>query len=269
MKLLIITTERDLAYNRIEEEAKKKGIEVSKVLYKNIKPSDLQGNFDFCIERYAHWPKEKSLPYLQRLLEIFGNNSMLDYQMYEKHPYLYDDKLLQHEFFGDIMPKILKEVETYPVIIKKKTSSRCKDVFLLNSKDEVEKFLKDKNENDYFFEEYIEAKKDIRVIVLGNEVVGCVERRIKIKDKKGYKGIGVKVADKCMIDEKVKEDAIKIAKKLECDFCGVDFILDRNGKHYLIEVNLQPQFISSERTLGINIARKLIDFILAKSGKSN
>ena len=130
--------------------------------------------------------------------------------------------------------------------------------------EEIRTFFEDRRVSDYFFEEYIHPKKDIRIIMIGNEIIGAVERRPRLKNNSGYRGVGVKVIGQCDITEDMKTDAIEISRTIRSDFCGIDFVVDENGRHYLLECNISPQFVSFERVSGINVAGKLMEYILKK-----
>lgn len=272
MKLLIVTHKKDISCDRIIEEAEKKNIEVLKILYSNL---DILENkrFDFCILRYPRGFEKDFQTYLKKILVVFKENQLLDYKTYKKYPY-FEDKLFQHTLFEKtaIMPefnhyKTISDVDikSFSVVVKKRVSGRCKEIFLLNSEDEIKKFFSKRNIDEYLFEEYLDVRKDIRIIIANNKAIGATERRVYVKDREGYNGIGVKINKEYMPSEKIKEKAITISKMLGCDFCGVDFIIDKNENVRLIECNLTPEFKSSERILNVNIAKKLIEFVLDKS----
>lgn len=276
MKLLVITAVEDKSDSRIIEEAEKKNLEVTRVLYKNLKLNNLK-KFDFCILRHPHGTEKKFPKFLKKLLSSFNENQLLSYKTYIKHYPVCNDKLFQHKFFGNVMInfdyfKEVKDIDikSFPIVVKKRSSGRCKHVYLFNNIKEVLDFFKNHNIKEYIFEKYIKAKKDIRLFVLGGEIIVCVERTIKIKEKKdGYRGIGVKIFKEVNVSKEILEKGIKLAKKMECDFCGLDFLIDKNEKFYFIEGNFTPQFVVTERVIGLNIGEKLINFILDKYGKSN
>lgn len=272
MNLLFVTTQKDISFNRIIEEAEKKGIKVSKLLYEKLHLHDLKPKefrkFDFCILRDPYNTGTDFSVYLRTIASFF-KSKQLDYKTYKEYPF-YEDKLFQHILFGNIftMPKFyhyntINEIgiKSFPIVIKKRISSRGKDVFILNTKKEIDKFFSKNRIVDYLFEDYINIKKDVRVILLGNKIVGVVERKTRFKENRGYRGVGVKVLNKYELPEKIKKKAILVSKIIKSDFCGVDFLIDKDKKDYLLECNISPQFVSSERVLGINIAKELIDIL--------
>jgi len=129
----------------------------------------------------------------------------------------------------------------------------------------LKEFFSSKDPGKYMLQEYLDLEKDIRVVVLGNKILGSINRKVNLKRNKGYQGIKVKASGKCSIPKETEKACIKISKKIGSDFCGIDIGIDKKGSAYFMECNISPQFISSEKTLSMNIAEKLMDLIIKKS----
>ena len=276
MKLLIVTHREDLSCGRIAEEAGKRGIKVLKILYSDLGRIKKE-EFDFCILRYPRGFEKGFQGHLREILTAFKDNQLLDHGTYSRYPY-YEDKLFQHKLFGESvrMPEHCHfskiggvDIEGFPVVVKERVSGRCKGVFLLNSREEITEFFGKRNVGDYIFEKYLNVRNDIRVIVLNKRVVGSTERRFYMREREGYDGIGVKIKARFEPPQEIREKAIKVSGMMGCDFCGIDFMIDDRGGIYLTECNLTPEFLSSERILGVNIAGKLIEFIIQKMNSQN
>jgi glutathione synthase/RimK-type ligase-like ATP-grasp enzyme len=272
MKLLIVTTKKDLSCDKIIEEAKKKDIDILKIFYEELQLNDFKPEkfkeFDFCILRDPYNTGINYSIYFKKMLKFFGEHKSFDYRAYNKHPD-YEDKLFQHNLFGNAlkMPKLhslIDKVKSFPIIIKKRVSSRGKNIFVIDTKEELEKFLSEYDITDYIIEEFLDVKKDLRIFLINNEIIGAVERKTRFKENGNYTGIGVKILDKYKPSEEIKKKAILVSKIIGSDFCGVDFIIGKNENNYLLECNISPQFVSSERILEVNIAEKIINFILKK-----
>ncbi len=273
MKLLIVTTRNDKSWRRISEEALKKNLSVSTLFYEDLRLHELNEEmfkeFDFCILRDPYNTGKDFSIFLRTIMSFFPKRHVLDYQTYKHHPF-YEDKLFQHILFSKYvkMPmfryftKIDQIDITLPAIVKKRISSRGKEIYLLDSAKEVEEFARERNLSDYFFEEYMNVKKDIRIIVINGNVIGAVERRRRIKISGNYRSIGVKVVKGYNPQEEMIEKAILVSRIIKSDFCGIDFAIDEKKRLYLLECNISPQFVSFERILNLNVAEKLIDFIL-------
>lgn len=275
MKLLIVSTHKDLSLERIIEEAAEHNIEAKTFFYEDLEINEVRDvikRYNFCILRDPYNTGEDYSIYLRSIISFFQPHQILDYETYIKFPF-YEDKLFQYLLFSQHIRMLRTwhfnslnkvNIKKFPIIVKKRVSSRGRGVFLIESNKELKKFFSKNRVCDYFFQEYKKPKKDIRVIVLGNEIIGSVERKTNIKKSIGDTRIGVKVASPFESPQQIKEEALKVAKIIKCDFCGVDFLIDDENNHYLLECNISPQFIASERILGINIASQLIKFIIQK-----
>ncbi|VTN15288.1 Alpha-aminoadipate--lysW ligase lysX [Raoultella terrigena] len=110
-------------------------------------------------------------------------------------------------------------------------------------------------------QEYIaEAKgRDIRCLVVGDEVVAAIERRAKEGDFRSNLHRGG-VATVATISEQERAIAIKAAKTLGLDVAGVD-ILRANRGPLVMEVNASPGLEGIETTTGVDIAGHMIAWI--------
>ena len=110
-------------------------------------------------------------------------------------------------------------------------------------------------------QEYIkEAKgRDIRCLVVGNEVVAAIERRAKDGDFRSnlHRGGVATVAD---ITAAEREIAVKAAQTLGLDVAGVDILRASRGP-LVMEVNASPGLEGVETTTGIDIVGKMIEWI--------
>lgn len=274
MKLLLITTQEDRSRDRIVEEARRKGLEVSLQYYEDLKgrdlmPGEYQG-FDFSILRDPYNTGVDLSEIMKNILGFLKKERVLDHKVYENHPD-YEDKLYQHGLFKDVMemPRFWffdnpekVNIDSFPVIVKKRVSSRGRGIYIINSREDLERFLKENDISKYFIEEYLRIEKDVRVLLIGHEIVGAVERKFRIKDNLGYQGVGVKVIDRFEVPEDTAREIVEVSKAMGSEFCGIDFIIDDKGKTYLLECNVSPQFVAFERVSGVNAAGKLMDYII-------
>lgn len=110
-------------------------------------------------------------------------------------------------------------------------------------------------------QEYIEEAKgrDIRCLVVGNEVVAAIERQAKDGDFRSnlHRGGVARIAD---ITEREREIAITAAQTLGLDIAGVD-ILRANRGPLVMEVNASPGLEGIEKTTGVDIAGKMISWV--------
>ena len=110
----------------------------------------------------------------------------------------------------------------------------------------IEKFLKNPGE-------------DIRGILAGEEIVASYKRvaaegEVRANIHAGGRGEAFKLTP-CM-----EETVHKAAKAIGARVCAVDMIESRGGISVL-EVNINPGLQGIEKATGINVAKRIIDFV--------
>lgn len=103
--------------------------------------------------------------------------------------------------------------------------------------------------------------RDIRCLVIGNEVVASIEREAKEGDFRSNLHRGGK-AHAVTITEKEREIAVKAASTLGLEIAGVD-ILRANRGPLVMEVNASPGLEGIEGTTGLDIASMMIHWVEA------
>lgn len=267
MKLLIVTTPFDHSLKRITEEAKKKGHSVRVVMYAEVdKEVSFQhlASYDYCIARDPYWGSDYS-SLVPILSSLFTTGNFLDQRTHTLFP-SYEDKVFQHQLFSPVPRYWTFAKKTainlpFPIVAKKRISSRTRGVYVLENKQVLNKLLEEHSLDDLFFEELIAVEHDLRVVVLNNTILCAVKRTPYLKTKNSFTSYGLKVSGKIRVTERICSLATQTAKAIQADFCGVDIVLDKNNTPYILECNLAPQFISTERESKVNIARHLISFI--------
>jgi len=110
-------------------------------------------------------------------------------------------------------------------------------------------------------QEYIQEAKgrDIRCLVVGDEVVAAIERQAKEGDFRSNLHRGG-VARMVEITAREREIALLAAQTLGLDIAGVDILRADRGP-LVVEVNASPGLEGIEKTTGIDIAGKMIGWI--------
>ena len=119
--------------------------------------------------------------------------------------------------------------------------------------------------DDIFIEKYLEKPKHIEVQILGDKygnIVHLFERDCSIQ-RRHQKVVEYTPAFSITQEqrEKICEDAVKIAKAVDYMNAGtVEFLLDKHGEHYFIEVNprIQVEHTVTEMVTGIDIVQSQI-----------
>lgn len=168
--------------------------------------------------------------------------------VFARHPKADDVKMLINEVGGT--PVILKLLEgTHGTGVIKADS-------VSSAKSAVEAFSGIKK--DIIVQEFIEEAggKDLRVFVVGDKVVGAMERSSNGEEFRSnlHKGGSAKTIE---LDEKTKMAAIEAAKLLSLTVAGVDILESKRGP-LVIEVNSSPGLEGIEKSTGVDIASEII-----------
>ena len=161
----------------------------------------------------------------------------------------------------------------YPVMIKAAAGGGGRGMRIVRSENElIESFRSAKNESkkafgidDMFIEKYIEAPKHIEIQVLGDKygnIVHLYERDCSIQ-RRHQKVIEIAPALSLTEEKRAQicEDALKIATSVGYRSAGtLEFLVDKNGDHYFIEMNprVQVEHTITEMVTGIDIVQSQI-----------
>lgn len=160
---------------------------------------------------------------------------------------------------------LIKNKNNYPKIIKTLNNCQGKGVFYAKNKNKCLNIIKKifKKEESVLLQNYVKQKytHDIRYIVFKKKILAVIKRIAKPGEYRSniYQG---GTAHKTYSTKKERKIAISATKKLGLIFSGVDIIRNIESKPILIEVNSSPGIFSIEKTLKINICKKIISLII-------
>lgn len=152
----------------------------------------------------------------------------------------------------------------YPLIIKSIYGTHGKGVFIAESERSLKpiaEYLIAKEHGPIKLQEYVrEAKgKDVRVFVMGKRVAAAMERTAKQGEFRANFHQGGSVGIAALSDEE-KEIAVKATQILGLDVAGVDILRTKAGPK-VIEVNSNPGLEGISKASGIDVAKKMVDFL--------
>lgn len=153
----------------------------------------------------------------------------------------------------------------FPMIIKECFGSFGEQVYLVNNKDELIKQVKKIGTKPFVLQEFIKTSfgRDVRIEVIGNEVVASVYRENKNNDFRANITNGA-IARVYMPSDKQVEMALKVCATLNLDFAGVDILFGDDDEPILCEVNSNAYPLNVQSITGVNIINKTLMYIKNK-----
>lgn len=147
-----------------------------------------------------------------------------------------------------------------PFVMKDNTGAKGSHVYLIENEEALNKILNDNKDIVFIFQEYIKNSKgmDVRAYIVGNEIVGCIKRTSANGDFRANISLG---GEAILVDipQKIKNQALALAKVLDLKICSVDFLID--GEKYLFcEANSNAAFSGFFRQ-GFVMQDKFMEFI--------
>ncbi len=116
----------------------------------------------------------------------------------------------------------------------------------------------------FYLQEFIpHYNRDIRILVIGEEVVAGMYRISDNWKTNVHAGAKVKPIE---INEELKSLAIKTAKITKTEIAGVDIIESERG-YLVIEINSIPGFTALQKVTDFNLAERIVSYFLENVGK--
>ena len=201
----------------------------------NLEQINFVNNYDFIINRSRD-------PYLANTIKRFAKRKICinnpDVNL------LANDKFLSHELFTNLgLATVQTEIfdnhiSKFPKVMKSRTGHGGKEVFLVNSQDEILNISRSLSDRKWIYQEYIEgANKDLRVYIYDDKIFAGVLRENKDDFRSNY-SLGGKVTLVKDILFGIQEACQKIIDEIHPDFIGIDFLLPNglNGEFYVNEI---------------------------------
>ncbi|MBD51457.1 MAG: 30S ribosomal protein S6--L-glutamate ligase [Euryarchaeota archaeon] len=157
-----------------------------------------------------------------------------------------------------------------PCVIKSTEGTHGYGVFLAKSDQQARQLVYQMLERNMrpLVQEYIEEShgQDIRVLVVGGEVVASMKRKANGSEFRSNFHLGGSV-QKIEINEEQKRIACLAASAMGLDLAGVDMLLSSRGP-LILEVNSSPGLEGIETSTGVNIAAEVARYLNLKYQKN-
>ena len=249
----------------------------TKVLWKGKKLPQ----FDFIIGRYR---LSGEMPMLEPLARVIQDDGQKVFNRVEAATVAKNKAVAQMVLAskGIPMPKaavvygseqlatVLKGIRT-PVVVKTIFGSLGIGVFLAESMKSLRSII------DFIYyrqfrdpvivQEMVRQDKptDIRALVVGDKVVAAMQRsatKNEFRSNLGRDGVGSTIK----LTKKQEQIAVMATKAINLDYAGVDLIVGKNRKTYVIEVNSNPGLSGITEVTGVDVATLIIKHCAKMAG---
>jgi len=170
-------------------------------------------------------------------------------------------------FEEDNLEEVFSELG-FPLIIKDKLGKQGKEVFKAKNGEEARKiFNKVKDSGEFILQKYINTNYDVRILIIGNKVIGAMKRVAPKGDFRSNISIGGS-GENYKLTKNIADLALAVQRIISFDILGVDIIFDGN-EPYVLEVNRAPQFKGFMKATGIDVSEEIIKYIEEKGRRNN
>ncbi len=157
-----------------------------------------------------------------------------------------------------------------PMIRKPIQGTRGVGVKVIRTRAEIKDFIENYDFSEpLMLQEYIENTREFRSILVGDKCLGIVK---KIPNPEGLgnfaQGAQFIRADK-EYEEIIRNISLNIGAKSPYDILGIDILLDKNSRIYIIEANRNPQYRGFELACpGIDVGKHIVELMIQRIIKS-
>ena len=166
-----------------------------------------------------------------------------------------------------------QDLDSFPLVFKPVIGSWGRGVFPVRNKETGKMIIEMRQENSspfsniYYFQELVNRPpRDIRCIVLGEQVVAAIYRYSSSDEWRTNVSRGGK-AEMIKITSDIENIAIKASKAVGKGILGVDMMENENDELLVHEINNTVEFRGASAATGIDIAKLIIDYVIGINKK--
>lgn len=286
MNIALVTSNSGLEENvRIREEFERTGhtfklIDLKDFEYKikdnrfSLLNGDLKG-VDIIVLRGIFASIKRITSYINILrgqgVKVFDNNFLADKYSIDK-----PSDLIKLTFAGIPVPdtahvnNFSRYVSTaeemgYPIVVKFTRAGKGDGIYKLDNKEALANFMAKTQEEgglakDFLIQDFIPYEYDLRILIIGNRTF-CMRRIPQESEFRANFSLGGSV-EKFALDEADERLARRAMEAVGLEVAGVDMLMTKDGKKYILEVNHTPGMIGMEKATGENITKVYVDFVI-------
>jgi ribosomal protein S6--L-glutamate ligase len=159
--------------------------------------------------------------------------------------------------------KAIEQLGGFPVVVKQVSGRQGKSISRITGKEDAEAIIY--NSLDKYFgllvQQFISPKdrKDIRVLVVGREIIGAMTLEPKDGDFRAnfhLTGSGKLIS----LTHDQRKIATRSVEAVGLEIAGVDLMVSEQYGIHVVEVNYSPGFQGLEAVTGIDVAAKIIQY---------
>ncbi|WP_407272742.1 RimK family alpha-L-glutamate ligase [Radiobacillus sp. PE A8.2] len=165
-----------------------------------------------------------------------------------------------------VLDQVIEELGGFPLIIKEAYGSFGEQVYLIDSKRELQDKINSIEDRPILFQQFISTSygKDVRLNVVGDEVVASM-----LRQSSGDFRANVSVGGTMQVYQPShyeKQLAIAATKAIGADFAGIDLLFGENGP-VICEINSNAHIRNIYECTGVNVADFMIKYVVEKLGE--
>jgi len=166
----------------------------------------------------------------------------------------------------ELLRNAVQQVGGFPVVLKQIDGMGGTGVIKVNSEKDAVAFLEHhlSQRRGVLVQQFLspEKRQDVRVLVVGGKVAGAMELKPeKMNFRANIHQQGK--AEKFDLSEELESLALKAANVCDLEIAGIDLILKKGCDPVIIEVNFSPGFKGLESACSIDVAEKVIHYVVS------
>ncbi len=163
--------------------------------------------------------------------------------------------------------ELLKRVN-YPIVMKFPEGTQGKGVMFADSLSSASSLLDALGilNQPFIIQEFIDTGgSDIRALVVGEKVVASMKRKAEMGEKRANTHAGG-TPEKVLLSREATNVALKTAKALGAEICGVDILQSHRGS-LVIEANVSPGLQGLQSVSTIDVADEIAKYLARKTSE--
>ncbi len=157
----------------------------------------------------------------------------------------------------------------YPAVLKPVTGSWGRLLAKVNDREAAEAIVEHKTilgsvmHGLFYVQPFIEkGGVDIRTFVIGDETICGIRRRAEHWITNTARGA---IADNCPVTEEIHELSVRAARAVGGGMLAIDLFATADGQLLVNEINASMEFRNSIGPTGVNIPRRMAEYVLAQA----